>query len=269
LATGGVVRRGTPRDDGRHEAARALLAQVRQAALVADPPIVHFGVHARDDALDPVVDLARGGHHRLLLPHADDDVAAARAPRADRGRVAEVPDPRLEAELLERERAHRTEIHDVPRVRVVEALAGEDPDLAALAALEEPELAGLRDLVAEADAAAALDAALLVERDVRPDVHRLRERQLRLSVAADTGPVLHRVLLEPALPRLVADRTVERVVDEEELHHRRPRLLDLLVLGVDHHAVGDRRVAADDELRLLLDVHEAHAAVPAIDRPSW
>src|SRR4029434_1641321 len=102
----------------------------------------------------------------------------ARAPRADRRRVLEIPDAGLEPELLERERPDRADVHDVPGIGVVELLPGEDPDLRPLAALEEPQLAGLGHLVAEADAPAALDAPLLVEQHVRADVHRLREREL-------------------------------------------------------------------------------------------
>src|SRR5262249_33949739 len=161
------------------------------------------------------------------------------------------PHPRLEAELVQGERAHRTQVDDVAGVRVVEPLAGEDPDLAALAALEEPELAGLRDLVAEADAAAALDAALLAERDVGADVERLGEGELRLGVAARPVAVLDRVFLEAALPRLVADRAVERVIDQQELHYRRARLLDLVAFGVDDHPLGDGGVAPDHELGLF------------------
>src|SRR5262249_17359377 len=185
----------------------------------------------------------------------------ARAPAADRRRVLQVPDARREAELLERQRSDRAQIDDVPRVGVVEALSGEDPDLAALAALEEPQLPGLRDLVAEPEAGAALDAAVLIEHDVRPDVDRLRERELGLGVAALAVAVRDRVFLEAALAGLIADRAVERVVDEEELHHRRPRLDDLLARRVHDHPLGDGRVAADDELRRLLDLDEAHAAV--------
>src|SRR5882672_11311847 len=50
------------------------------------------------------------------------------------------------------------------------------------------------------------------------------------------------------LAGLVADRAVERVVDEQELHHAAPRLLHARRLRVHLHAVGDRRVAGDLEL---------------------
>src|SRR6185369_6162669 len=103
----------------------------------------------------------------------DLDVAAVRARAAHRVRGFEVPDARLEPEILARERADGTDVDDVHRVRVVERLAGRELDARVVAALEDAELARLRDLVAEARAARAQDAALLVEHDVLPDLDRL------------------------------------------------------------------------------------------------
>jgi hypothetical protein len=107
----------------------------------------------------------------------------------------------------------------------------------------------------------------LVEQDVRADVDGLGERQLRLGVAADPVAVFDRVFLEPALAGLVADRAVERVIDEEELHHRRPRRAHLLAGRVDDHPLGDRRVATDHQLGLLFDLDQAHAAVARDGQP--
>jgi hypothetical protein len=73
--------------------------------------------------------------------------------------------------------------------------------------------------------------------------------------------VVHVVLLQLALARLVADRTVDRVVQQEELEDGLLRRLRLLAGRVDDHALGHTRVARDLELRRLLDLDEAHAAV--------
>src|SRR6185295_15144562 len=85
-------------------------------------------------------------------------VAAARAAGADRRDVAQEPDARLEAERLPGERADRADVHGVARVVVVERFSREGADDGVAAALEEPQLVRLRHLVAEADAAGALDA---------------------------------------------------------------------------------------------------------------
>jgi hypothetical protein len=125
----------------------------------------------------------------------------------------------------------------------------------------------LRDLVAEPDAAAALDAPLLIEHHVRAEVDRLVEGQLRLDVPALAGAVLDRVILELALPRLVADRAVERVVDEEELHHRRPGGLHLVAVGANDHSIRNHGRAGDDELRCFSTSTRHMRQLPAIDSP--
>ena len=88
------------------------------------------------------------------------------------------------------------------------------------AAVDRDELAVLGDLLAEARAAVAEDAALAVERDQRRDRDRLLERALRERHARVAGPVAEGQVLQRALAALVADGAVERVVDEDELERR-------------------------------------------------
>ena len=88
------------------------------------------------------------------------------------------------------------------------------------AAVARHELAVLGDVGGEARAAVAEDAALAVERDRRRDRDRLVERPLREAHPRRAGAVLEGQVLERALAALVADRAVERVVDEDELERR-------------------------------------------------
>src|SRR5437867_9224035 len=175
----------------------------------------------------------------------DLDVAAARTTRADGLGGVEVPDADLEAEVTVGERAHRADVHDVPGVPVLEVAAGKEPDLRVIAAAEDAELTGAGDLVAEAQAARAQDAPLGVQHHVRTERQRLRLVDLLIDHPRIVETVLHVVDLQPALARLVADRTVERMIDEVELHDRAPRLLDAIGLRGDHHAVGALGVAGD------------------------
>ncbi len=86
------------------------------------------------------------------------------------------------------------------------------------------ELAVLGDLLGEARAAVAEDAALAVERDQRRDRDRLLERPLRECHPRVPGPVAERQVLQRALAALVADGAVERMVDEDELERAVLRL---------------------------------------------
>jgi hypothetical protein len=74
--------------------------------------------------------------------------------------------------------------------------------------------------------------------------------------------VLERVVLEAALARLVADRAVERVVDEQELHHRALRFGGLgdsvrTTMPSLHHL----RRAGGLQLGHALDLDQAHPAL--------
>ena len=129
------------------------------------------------------------------------------------------------------------------------------------AALARDQLLVLGDVGREARAAVAEDAALAVERDQRRDRHRLLVRALRQAEARVAGPVAERQVLQRALAALVADRAVERVVDQQELEHRllarRPRARSRVCTFMP--SVGGHR-AGGLQLRHALDLDQAHAA---------
>src|SRR5439155_25476828 len=60
---------------------------------------------------------------------------------------------------------------------------------------------------------------------------------------------------------LVADRAVEWEDEDQELEYRTLSRLRLVARRTHDHAVGDARVAGDLQLRVLLDLDQAHAAV--------
>ena len=98
---------------------------------------------------------------------------------ADGRHVLDLPRPRLEAVEGRRERADGAELDHVPGEDRAVRLVLEGRDLGARAAVPRDQLAVLGDLLREARAAVAEDAALAVERDQRRDRDRLVERELR------------------------------------------------------------------------------------------
>ena len=113
-----------------------------------------------------------------------------------------------------------------------------------LAPLAEGDQRVAGDLVGEAGAAAALDAALAVEQDEVRDRDRLLPVALLLDEARLAGTERERRVLQRALAAAVAHRAVERVVDEQELEHAVLRLATSRpTAGVHDHAVGDERRA--------------------------
>ena len=221
---------------------------VGEAAAVAQPAVVDLGVVAPEHAQDAVV------------ADGEADVALAGAQRAHRARALDVPRARAEAVGLRGQRAHRAQLDDVAAEGRDVGVAVEGRDEGVRAALLEDQLVVLGDLLAEAHAAVAEDAALAVDGDQGAERERLLEVALGLDEARAPAAPAEGDVLQRALAALVAHRAVERVVDEQELDDRLLRLLDAVGLGVDDHAVLDRRRAAGLQLRDALDLDQAHAA---------
>ena len=255
---GGLRQRALPRHLAQeaavaHERRRDALGRaeglVAEAALVAQPAVVDLLVVAREHA-----------HDLHVVAHGQLDVALRRAHRADRPRALDVPGARAEAVGGRGERADGAELDDVAAEgrHVGAAVVGADEGV--VAAIEEHELVVLGHLLREAHAAVAEDAALAVDRHERRQLERLLEVALGLDEARVAGAPAVRDVLQRALAALVADRAVERVVDEQELDDRVLGVLDAIRGRVHDHAVADRGRARRLELRDALDLDQAHAA---------
>ena len=163
------------------------------------------------------------------------------------------PDAHLEAEVRARQRTDGADVDRVERVVVLELLARVAGERAVASAVGEAEDVVLRDILGEAHAAGAEDAALVVQRHPRPELRALRLHVLLLDEPRVAAAVARRLLLELAFARLVADRAVERVVDEEELHHALAAFLDHLGRRADVQAGRDRGRAGDRRTRAPVD----------------
>ena len=217
---GGVMKRVVPR--GRFEGGAAprswrseavlIDEAVAEPTLVAHPRLVHVVVAPRQQPID------------ASACGPDLDVAAVGAARADAFGLVQEPHAHLVVKVLAEERADRADVGGADRVVVGERLVGKDVDHRLVAEIEDAELAGLGDLLTEAYAATAEDAAFLIEHDARTDVDTLEQLAARLLCARRAAAVLERVVLQVALTGLVADRAVERVVHEEQLEDALARL---------------------------------------------
>ncbi len=221
---------------------------VVQPAVIAHPALVHVLVVAGGLAID----------HALARP--EHGVAAGSAARADALGFLEEPDTLLEPEIVRGQRADRAKIDDIEIVIRVRFLARVTGQGRVTAALDEPETVLAGDFVHEPDATRAENAALVVERDLRPDRRFFRLVDLRLDEPAFALAVIDRELLQAALAGLVADRAVERVVDQQELHHPFAGVDDFLGRGMNDHPLANRRVAPDRQFRCEPD-HRVAVAV--------
>src|SRR6478609_846207 len=87
----------------------------------------------------------------------------------------------------------------------------------------------MRDLLAKTDAARAENAALVVKGHQRAELHRFRLFHFVLQETRLRTAIVDTELLQTAFAGLIADRTVERVIDQEKFHdaaltclHRHP-----------------------------------------------
>ena len=132
--------------------------------------------------------------------------------------------------------------------------------------MERTDLLDAGDLLGEADAAGAMDAAGHDGLDQRPHLL-VVHRPLVLLEARAVVAVGHRLVLQVAFAALVADRAVQRMVDQQEFHHALAGLDRLLRIGEHDHAVHDRLRARRHRLGRLLHLDQAHAAVAGDRQP--
>ena len=197
--------------------------------------------------------------HEPVRARLQRTAALHRAQRATGLDGREVPRPRLEAVRLRGQRADRADLHRVPGEVRRERLTGEGLDLGVAAPLAERDERIAGDLLGEAGAARALDAALAVEQDEVGERDRLLPVPLLLGEARLARAERERRVLQRALAAAVAHRAVERMVDEQQLEYSVLRALHRRRLRGHDHAVGHRRGARGRETTDALDLDEAHA----------
>ncbi len=117
------------------------------------------------------------------------------------------------------------------------------------------------DFLAETNAAGAMNAtAHLFHADERAHIL-VEHHALFFVVTRGRTAITHRQVLQLAFAALIADGAVQRVVDEQKLHHRLLRLGGAFGLGAHHHALGHRGGTSRQGLGCFFHVNQTHAAV--------
>src|SRR5208337_3659458 len=99
----------------------------------------------------------------------------------------------------------------------------------------------------EPDTSRAVDATVHRRLHQRAEVL-VRHRALVFGVAGVVHAIAHGLVLQVALTALVADRAIQRMVDQQKFHYAAPGVADHLAVGMDDHAVGDRIGTGGDRL---------------------
>ena len=115
--------------------------------------------------------------------------------------------------------------------------------------------------LSKAHTACAMDTtAHLFHADERPGVF-VKDNAFFFFVARSRTTVAHRQILQLAFAALVANRAIERMVDQQKLHHRLLRFDRFLAFGTHHHALGHRCCACRHGLGCFFYIDQTHAAV--------
>ena len=239
----------------------ALLEHRSRQAIGCVQALVGEAVAVRQPALVDRLVLQRQHAQHLMVLHLHDDVAAERVMAGHAATARQLPGAGRVAKRLGRQRADRAQVDHVARQLVIDGLVDERQDLGVLAAPGHAEFHLAGDLLAKAHAARAVNAARhLLGRHQRAQAL-VKDDALGLVVAAGRTTIADRQVLQLALAALVADRAVERVIDQQELHHRLLRLLGLVGSGANDHPLRDRGGAGRQRLGRLLHLDQAHPAV--------
>ena len=194
------------------------------AGFVAQPFFVHAVMVARQDA------------HDFAALGVDANVRPQRVHHVDGFSLGQLPWPRGEGIGFRGQRAHRAQIDDIAlqfRHKRRAQIAG---DLCILAA---PGLAHFGDaahLGDEANATRAGNAARHLGLDQGAKVQ-IVGRPLGFAVAREIDAVSHRLILQIAFAALIANRAIERMIDQQKLHHAFARLFDHRAVGLDHRGL--------------------------------
>ncbi len=230
--------------------------------LVGDPLLVHVVVDARQDAQD------------LAAARVDADVGAERVHHVDDLGLGHLPGAGLEGRRLLQKRAHGAEIGDIALQLGPHGGFEIGRDLHVLATTDGAHVARPRHLGGEADTARAVDAAVHRRPHDRADVLVL-DGPLVLVEARAGDAEGHRLILQVAFAALVADRAIQRMVDQQKFHDAMAGLLDHGRLGRDlgslavraGPAVAHAPGAGGHRLRRALELDETHAAIAGDRQP--
>ena len=159
---------------------------------------------------------------------------------------------------------HRADLDGVAAEVRVEWFPGRNAHLLQRPALEQFDERVTGDLVGEPRAARAQHTTFPVQQHLGGQAERFGERALDIGEAGFGAATGHGLVLQRAFAALIAHRAVQRMVDQQQLHHAVLRGVGNRrgALGAHHHALGDGGGAAGQRLVLPFDLDQALPAGP-------
>ena len=142
------------------------------------------------------------------------------------------------------------------------------PNNRVISAVKNPKCLCLCDFSLKPDTPAAQNTALSIKHKVSTNVQRLRFQNFRALHLTLIFPNGHIVVLEPTLTRLIADRTVERVIDKMKLKSPFMGVFHLIGISFNVHALHRLQVTGNLQFGTSLYFNKTKAT-NAGDRKPW
>ena len=209
-----------------------------------DPLVIQAPLIAHPAGIDRIV-VARLIPVDLVFPGADSDVAAGRTGGADGLGFLHEPDAHLEPEIFRSQGAHRAKVNGVERVIIVEAFTGVGCDGVVASSIDDTQGVISSHISTESNASCAENAPLIIQHDAGAQIDLLGLADFGLHELTLGLAMFNRILLQLAFARLIADRAIQRVVDEKGFQHRLAHHLGVVRVGINFH-VGRHRSGTGD-----------------------
>ncbi len=199
------------------------------------------------------------GAQDLVIAHAQCGFATVRAVRADGRNILHFPRPRFVSIGAAGQCAHRANINAHPALFAFQVIFAVGDDNRVRATHAHAQRLHIHAFITNTHAAEAQDAARrIVINQVRPLF--LWPVNLFFHEPAGIRAVAEHHVLQFALAAFVADRTIQRVVAQQEFQHELPRVAYRLGVGAHHHAFGDHLGARGLQFGRLFHFDQAHPA---------
>ena len=239
----------------------ALLEHGSCQALVTAQGFVGETVAVSNPAFVDVFIFKRHHTHDLVVLDLNNQVGTRRIVWADRPAARQLPGAGAVAERFAGQRAHRANVDHVAGQLGVDRHADEGFNLRMFATVRHTKLHHAGDFLAKTHATRAVDAAAhLFHRDQWADIL-VKNHTFFFFVTRPAAAITHRQVLQLTLSALVTNWAIERVIDQQKLHHALLGLDGFVALGVHDHALRHGCGAGRHGLGGLFNINQAHAAV--------
>ena len=120
-----------------------------------------------------------------------------------------------------------------------QASAGMGSENSVTAAIDKAEHVILGNFLTETNATRAENAAFVIECNARSDFHPFRFFDFIFQKTRIGAAIFDAKFLQSTFPSLIADGTVERMINQQKLHHPPTALLGQRRIGANAHSFGN------------------------------